>query len=166
MCDFNNLDDAAKTLYHEQLTECAKSFGGTNFFLHILDAVRKTKPSPLMAKNCTFSFSHGTIKWNKVIFQDKLALLAKIRIEESKTGNLLPNKGDKSYKTVMNLLRTLHPIEFKIKPKNREDGEGFTLHPFDIIDENTTRLNPLFDAVFFCSTDTVKKVLNYTPKAS
>ena len=165
MCDFNNLDDAAKELYHKQLNECAEAFGGKNYFLQLLEAIRKTKPNTLMAKHCEFRFPLGTIKWNKVIFQDKLTLLMKVRVNESKNGNLLPELEDKSYKNVMNLVRTLNPIKFNVQPKDSEDGEGFTLQPFDIIDEKTTRLNPIFDAIFFCSVDTVKKVLNYTPKA-
>ena len=40
----------------------------------------------------------------------------------------------------------------------------FFFQPFDVIDENKTKLNPLFDALFFCSVETVKKVLNYEPK--
>jgi hypothetical protein len=161
MCDFNNLDDTAKTAYHEQLTACANAFGGKNFFLQLLEAVRKTKPHPLMAKSCTFSFSRGTVKWNKVIFKDKLLLLMKARVNENRRGNLLPDTKDKNYKNILNLVRTLKPIEFKVKPRNMGDGEGFTIHPFDITDKEKTRLNPVFDAVFFCSIDTVKKVLNY-----
>lgn len=165
MCDFNNLDDASKEAYHKQLSECARAFGGTNFFLQLLEAIRKAKPHPLMAKHSEFTFSHGTIKWNKVIFKDKLSLLMKVRVNESKNGNLLPAKEDPSYKNVMNLLRTLHPVEFKVVPKNRDDGEGFTVHPFDEVNTYTTRLNPLFDALFFCSIDTIKKLLNYEVKA-
>ena len=164
MCDFNNLDDAAKQTYHEQLSECAKAFGGTNFFLQLLEAIRKTKPHPLMAKNSEFKFSRGTVTWNKVIFKDKITLLMKVRILENERGNLLPDQEDKSYKNVLNLVRTLKPITFKVTPKNMKDGDGFTFHPFDMIDENTTRLNPIFDALFFCSVDTVKKALNYEPK--
>jgi hypothetical protein len=166
MCDFSNLDDAAKAAYHEQLIACAEAFGGKNFFLQLLEAIRKTKPHPLTAKNCRFRFSRGTVTWNKAIFGDKLALLLKVRVHESERGNLLPAKEEKAYKNVMNLLRTLRPIAFDVQPKNRKDGEGFTLHPLDIIDEQTTRLNPVFDAVFFCSVDTVKKALDYEVKAS
>ncbi|MEA1918286.1 MAG: hypothetical protein U9N52_00455 [Campylobacterota bacterium] len=164
MCDFNNLDDAAKANYHQQLNEYAEAFGGRNFFLQLLEAIRKTKPHPLMAKNCQFRFSRGGIKWGKVIFQDKLTLLMNIRLNESENGTLLPDKEDKSYKKVMNLLRTLGPIEFEVIPKHLKDGDGFTMKAFEIIDENTTRLNPIFDAIFFCSVDTIKKVLNYEPK--
>ncbi len=164
MCDFNKLDDAQKAEYHKQLLEYAESFGGKNFFLQLLEAIRKTKPHPLIAKNSEFRFSRGTIKWSKVIFKDKLTLLLDIRVNESKNGTLLPDKEDKKYKKVLNLLRTLGPIEFNVTPKHLKDGDGFVMKPFEIIDENTTRLNPIFDAIFFCSVDTIKKVLNYEAK--
>jgi len=32
-----------------------------------------------------------------------------------------------------------------------------------VIDEKTTKLNPVFDALFFCSVETVKKILNFKP---
>jgi hypothetical protein len=164
MCDFNNLDDAQKAMYHQLLLQHADLFGGKNFFLQLLEAIRKTKPHPLTAKNREFRFSRGTIKWSKVIFQDKLTLLLAIRPDESKNGTLLPSQEDKSYKKVLNLLRTLGPIEFDVTPKHLKDGQGFIIKPFDIIDENTTKLNPVFDAIFFCSVETIKKVLNYEAK--
>ena len=165
MCDFNNLDDAAKSAYHKQLTKCADAFGGTNFFLQLLEAIRKTKPHPLTAKHSEFRFSRGIVKWEKVIFKDKFTLLTAIRVTENEDGNLLPAEDDKSYKKVMNLLRTLQPIVFEVFPKNQKDGEGFSFHAFDIVDKEITRINPVFDALFFCSVDTIKKVLSYTPKS-
>jgi hypothetical protein len=164
MCDFHALDDEAKQAYHDRLSACAQAFGGTNFFLQLLEAIRKTKPHPLMAKNCEFRFSRGSVSWEKVIFKDKITLLTEMRVGESKRGNFLPDEADKRHKKVLNLVRTLAPITFTVTPKNAADGEGFTLRPFDRIDETTTLLNPLFDALFFCSVDTVKKVLNYRGK--
>jgi hypothetical protein len=164
MCDFNTLDEASKETYHKQLSECAVAFGGINFFLQLLEAVRKAKPHPLLAKHSEFTFSHGSIKWNKVIFKDKLSLLMKVRVNENKNGNLIPSKEDPSYKNVMNLLRTLHPLKFEVTPKSTNEGEGFSVHPFDEINAYTTRLNPVFDVLFFCSIDTVKKILNFESK--
>ena len=166
MCDFNNLETSAKVAYHQQLLKCAESFGGVNYFLQLLEAIRKTKPHPLTAKHSEFRFSRGIVKWEKVIFKDKFTLLASIRVSEDKEGNLIPSKDDKSYKKVMNLLRTIQPIEFVVMPKNNKDGEGFSFHAFDIVDKETTKINPVFDAIFFCSVDTIKKVLMYTPKES
>jgi hypothetical protein len=164
MCDFNTLTDEEKRLHHQKLLDCANAFGGKNFFLHLLEAIRESKSHPLIAGNSEFNIELGTIKWNKVIFNDKLQLLIKARINEGKQDNLLPAKDAKNYKKVLNVVRTLKPIVFHVKPANEEDGSGFFFQAFDIIDENTTKLNPVFDALFFCSVDTVKKVLNYEPK--
>ena len=161
MCDFNTLDDAAKAQYHKQLLSCANNFGGKNFFLQLLEAIRKTKPHPLVSGNREFNMGLGSVKWNKVIFNDKLQLLQKVRANESEQGNLLPDEEDKRYKKVLNLVRTLKPIVFTVRPELKEDGPGFFFQAFDIIDEKTTRLNPVFDALFFCSVETVKKILNY-----
>lgn len=166
MCDFNNLDDSEKEKFHLMMMDCAEKFGGVNFFLQLLEAIRKHDTHPLIAKHSEFKFSRGNIRWEKVIFKDKLSLLFKVRVNESERGNLLPPKDDKTYKNVMNLIRTLAPVEFTVMPKNANDGEGFSFKPFDRKDDETTLLNPIFDAMFFCSVDTVKKVLAYTPKAS
>lgn len=111
-----------------------------------------------------FDIELGGVTWNKVIFNDKLQLLLKARKNESKQDNLLPDKNEKNYKKILNVVRTLKPIVFHVKPANPEDGSGFFFQAFDMIDENKTKLNPIFDALFFCSVDTVKKLLNYTPK--
>ena len=164
MCDFNTLTDEEKKLYHEKLLECANNFGGKNFFLHLLEAIRETKPHPLTAGNSQFDIELGSIKWNKVIFNDKLQLLLKARVNESAQDNFLPDPDAKNYKKILNVVRTLKPIVFHVKPVIKEDGPGFFFQPFDLISENKVKLNAIFDAVFFCSVDTVKKALNYEPK--
>ncbi|HSR74213.1 MAG TPA: hypothetical protein VLL31_05175, partial [Sulfurovum sp.] len=121
-------------------------------------------PHPLTAGNSEFRIELGSIKWNKVIFNDKLQLLLNARVNESKQDNFLPDQNEKNYKKILNVVRTLKPIVFHVKPVVKEDGPGFFFQPFDLIDENKVKLNPVFDAVFFCSVDTVKKVLNYVPK--
>ena len=164
MCDFNTLSDEEKQLHHEKLLECATNFGGKNFFLHLLEAIRETKPHPLTSGSMSFDLELGSVTWNKVIFNDKLQLLLKARKNESNQDNLLPEKNEKNYKKILNVVRTLKPIVFRVTPANPEDGKGFFFQAFDIIDENKTKLNPIFDALFFCSVDTVKKVLNYEAK--
>lgn len=163
MCDFDNLNDNGKKMAHENLMACVNAFGGPNFFLQLLEGIRKTKPHPLMAKSSGFRFVLGTIKWDKVIFQDKLDLLMQIRKQESKNGNIFPDKEDKNYKKVLNMVRTLAPIEFTVKPKDEAEGEGFTVKAFDQINEEITRINPIFDILFFCAMDTTKKIINYKP---
>ncbi len=164
MCNFNSLDDEAKLNHHKRLTTIADSFGGINFFLQFLEAIREEKNHPLTAGNSYFNSSFGKIKWNKVIFKDKITLLLKIRLEKNDDDNILPNKDDKQYKKVLNLVRTLKPIVFTIMPRiaqNREEEKAFIIKPFDIIGVDKTVLNPIFDIIFFCSIDKVKKILSY-----
>ncbi len=162
MCDFNNLSEEDKLKYHVLLEKYSIAFGGKNFFLQLLEAIRETKPHPLMAKNSEFRFELGTVKWNKVIFRDKLTLLKEIRLKESENNTLIPDKEAKEYKKVMNLLRTIKPIAFEVLPNDATLGDGFQVNPFEVIGENITRLDPMFDALFFCSVDTIKKILNYS----
>ena len=161
MCDFYTLSDEEKILHHQQLLHCAQRFGGKNFFLTLLESIRETKPHPLMSENSRFDSELGTVKWNKVIFKDTLQMLLKARTNERKQNNLLPPKETKDYKKILNMMRTLKPIVFHITPANKDDGDGFFLQTFDSIDTDTSKINPLFDALFFCSIDTVKKILNY-----
>jgi len=165
MCDFNTLSNEERQRYQKELLEYATKFGGINFFLQLLEAIRETKPHPLISGNMSFDIELGNITWNKVIFNDKLQLLLKARKNESSQDNLLPQKDEKNYKKILNVVRTLHPIVFHVKPANKEDGTGFFFQPFDTIEDNKTKLNPIFDALFFCSVDTIKKILNYSIKS-
>ncbi len=61
---------------------------------------------------------------------------------------------------MLNLLRTLNPITFEVQPKNRKDGHGFRFRPFDLINDKTTKINPIFEAVFFTRVTQIKKILN------
>jgi len=160
MISYNSLDDLTKQNLKKEINDCALALGGKNHFLHLLEEIRKERHHPLMAKNLSFRFSYGTVKWEKVIFKDKVHLLIKMIKDRENNGNLMPKKGDRKYKTVMNLLRTLGPMKFEIRPKNNKDGDGFNLHPFDIIDENTSHLNFMFDVVFFLPIHIVKQVFN------
>jgi len=164
MTDYNSLDDETKEQLRKQINDCAQSLGGKNYFLQLLEAVREERHHPLMAKDTSFRFKHGKIQWEKVIFKDKVQLLIKLLKNSEFNGNLMPKKGDKMYKTNMNLLRTLGPMKFKIQPKNSNDGDGYILHPFDMIDENTSQINFMFEVVFFLPLYIVKKVFNGPPK--
>jgi len=164
MCDFNTLNEDEKKHHHETLSGYAMQFGGINFFLQLLEAIRETKPHPLVASHSSFEIEFGSITWNKVIFNDKLQILLKARQNESKQDNFLPHPNEKNYKKILNVVRTLKPIVFHVKPANITDGSGFHFQTFDLIDEDKTKLNPIFDALFFCSIENIKKVLNYKVK--
>ncbi|MCK5855378.1 MAG: hypothetical protein KAG56_09160 [Sulfurovaceae bacterium] len=161
MCDFNNLTDEEKLQAHQLLLTTANKYGGVNFFLQLIESIRNAETHPLCSRHRDFLFEYGDVRWTKVIFNDKIQLIQKIRQENHTDKNFLPSKASKDYKRVLNLLRTLDPIVFSVRPALRDKGEGFDFPAFDKIDENTTHLNPLFDALFFCSMDMVKRILNY-----
>jgi hypothetical protein len=158
MTDYNSIDDVTMEDLRRQINDCAESLGGKNYFLQLIEAIRGEHHHPLMAKDLSFRFKHGIVKWEKVIFKDKVQLLIKLLKNSEINGNLMPKKGDKNYKTIMNLLRTLGPMKFKIQPKNSNDGDGYIFHPFDLIDENTSQINFMFDVVFFLPLYIVKKI--------
>ena len=160
MTNYKLLDDATKQYYKKQITNCAQSLGGKNYFLQLLEEIRVTHPHPLMAKDYSFRFAHGIVKWKKVIFKEKVLLFIELFKNKTSNENIMPKKGDKRYKTIMNLLRTIGPMEFEIRPKNSKNGDGFILHPFDIIDENTLHLNFMFEVLFFLPLYIVKQVFN------
>ena len=63
MTNFNSLDDSLKEKFRYEINSLAKSFGGKSHFLQLIEEIRLEKPHPLMSKNSTFRFRHGTVKW-------------------------------------------------------------------------------------------------------
>lgn len=161
MRDFNNLNDEKKEYFHQLLLTCANNFGGKNFFLQLLEEIREAKAHPLCSRHQDFLSEFGTIRWGKVIFNDKVQLIEKIRLSKNEDNNLLPSKEDKSYKKVLNLIRTLDPIIFSVRPSLRENGEGFDFPAFDKVSDDVTTINPIFDTLFFANIENTKKILNY-----
>ena len=157
MGNFDNLDSETKKKYHLKLNEYANVFGGVGTFLSFIESLRKTRPHLLTLAKCVFSGNGGYIKWSKPIYKEKIALLLQVRINEQARKNLLPDKQDKIYKDVVNLVRTINPISFELCVGD----EKIHLQAFDIISEDVTLLNPYFDAIFFCSIKTLKLLLTY-----
>ena len=163
MPHFNKLTEENKQELHNNLTSLVEKFGGVNFFLNFLEDIRATKPHPLISAYKDFKSEFADVYWDKVIFKDKLELLQKLRVSESERDNLLPEPNEKGHKKALNLVKTLRPIVFEIEIEGRDDIEK--IEPFVVISDTKTKLNPLFDAIFFLSLDSVKRILNYKPKA-
>lgn len=158
MTNYDSLDTEKKQDLKKQLIKYASSIGGKNHFLSLIEAIRKSRPHPLMAKEACFRFNKGNIKWEKVIFKEKVNLLIAWIRDNEKNNNLMPKDGDRNYKTVMNLLRTIGPMKFEVRPKNSKDGDGFTLSPIEIIDKNTCEINFMFEVLFFLPIQLIKKI--------
>ena len=166
MCNFNNQDEDTKALIHLFMTKSADSIGGVNFLLGLLEAMKEKKPNALMFKACHIDSDEATIKWNKIVFKDKLDVLEEVIRSRKSTDtgefNILEDDSAKKKKKILNMVKTLAPIEFTVTPKNEENGGGFNFKVFESVEDDKVLINPLFAAMFFCSTEYMKKVLKYT----
>ena len=166
MCNFNKLNDDEKGLIHLLMKKSADSVGGTNFLLGLLEAMKEKKPNALMFKGCTIESKETKLKWNKIVFKDKLDILEEVvrSRKSSDTGefNILNADSDKKKKKILNMVKTLAPIEFNITANNEEDGAGFSFKIFETIEDDKVIINPLFASMFFCSTEYMKKALKHT----
>ena len=161
MCDFNNLTDEEKLHFHTLLMTAANNYGGINFFLQLVEALRDASPHPLTSRHQDFLFDLGDLRWGKTIFNDKVQLIKETRLNRSKEESFLPAIEEKKHKKILNLIRTLDPITFSVRPNLRDEGEGFDFKAFETDEKKNVTLTPLFEALFFCSLDTVKKILNH-----
>ena len=158
MTNYDSINKDKKQDLKNQLTKYASSIGGKNHFLSLVEAIRISRPHPLMAKEACFRFNKGNIQWEKVIFKEKVNLLIELIRDNDRNNNLMPKDGDRNYKTVMNLLRAIGPMKFEVQPKNSKDGDGFILSPIEIIDNNTCRINFMFEVLFFLPIQLIKKI--------
>ena len=70
-------------------------------------------------------------------------------------------KIQKKRKNILNMVKTMTPIEFVVEAQNHKDGEGFSFKAFDIAEDKSVKLNSIFIAMFFCGTEFTKKALKY-----
>ncbi len=166
MCNFNKQSEDTKALIHLFMKKASENVGGANFLLALMESMKKQKPNALMFKGCQIASENTIIKWNKVVFKDKVEVLEDIlaahRSSEDPDFNILSDKSDKKKKMIINMVRTLAPIEFVVTPQNHNDGGGFNFKVFETIEDDNVVLNPIFIAMFFCSTEFIKKAIKHT----
>lgn len=139
------------------LHECADSIGGKNFFLTLAETIRTTREGIMVSEKKQINYTSGTMTWNKTLHADNWRLLIESAKVRTKDGNILLSSEDKRHKNILNMIRTLKPLTFTVKPNNSEDGEGFSFTALDIVDEKTTRVSPLFKAMFVMPIEVLKK---------
>jgi len=165
MCNFNKQNEDTKALIHLFMTKASQNVGGTNFLLALIEAMKAKKPSALSEKSMQIASNNTIIKWNKIVFKDKVDLIHSIldehRSSENPDFNILNVENKKKRKNILNLVRTLAPIEFTVTPQNPKDGGGFNFKVFESVGDESATLNPIFIAMFFCSTEFTKKALKY-----
>lgn len=165
MCNFNKQNEQTKAFIHLFMKKAAENVGGINFLLSLIEAMKSKKPNPLIYRECQISSNDTIIKWNKVVFKDKLMVIEEILLShkssENPDFNILADANSKNRKTILNMIKTLAPIEFIVTPQNPKNGGGFSFKAFDTIEDDNVKLNPIFIAMFFCSTEFTKKALKY-----
>jgi len=165
MCNFSKQNEDTKALIHLFMSKAAQNVGGTNFLLALIEAMKTKRPNPLMYKEKQISSNNTIIKWNKVVFADKVKVIEDImtahKSSENPSFNILDDTNEKKKKAIINMARTLAPIEFVVTPQNPNDGSGFNFKVFESIEDDKIVLNPIFMAMFFCSTEFTKKALKY-----
>jgi len=162
MTNYNSLNEIVKEELKKEINYLANSIGGKNHFLQLIEEIRIEKPHALMSKHASFKYKYGKVKWEKVLYRDKVKLLIQLLKNNNNNNNqnLMLEEGQKGYKTNLNLLRTLSPMRFTVEPKNNNDGPGFIIAPLKIIDSKTTIINVMFEAIFFLPTYLVKNFFN------
>ena len=165
MCNFNKQNEDTKAFIHLFMKKAAQTVGGVNFLLSLLEAIKSKGLYPLAHKECKISSNNTIIKWNKVVFKDKVELLQKILAQHKSSQNpdfnILADQNTKMRKNILNMAKTLAPVEFVVTPQNSNDGEGFSFRVFEETKDESIKLNPIFIAIFFCSVEFSKKALKY-----
>lgn len=159
--DFNKLDETTKQKLHDETSSNANSIGGKNFFLQMIEDIKKEKPSPLLNKSGSFHFSKGKVTLTKSMFKDTHTLLFDAIRREEKSGDMLTGVSPKEYKSVMNMMRTLSRVQISVDSKDEEHITGFTFDILDTTEEKKTKVSFMFKLIFFYSVDEAKKALNY-----
>ena len=166
MCNFNKQNEETKLFISLFMKKAAQNVGGENFLLSLIEAMKLKKPNPLMIKECQIASNNTIIKWNKKVFKDKITILEEIIFShkslENTNFNILENENAKKRKNILNMVKTLSPIEFFVTPQNPNDGSGFSFKLFDTISNDYVQLNPIFVAMFFCGTEFTKKSFRFT----
>ena len=99
--------------------------------------------------------------WNKVIYPETFDLLLTAIITEEREGDMLKGLKERDQKRVVNMLKTLNPVELTIKPKNIKDGEGFSISIVDTSDAQKTKISLLFKILFFHNITFAKQALTF-----
>ena len=159
--NFNQLDEEQKNQLHTQAIELAENLGGVNFFLQMIEDIKKEKPHALLNKSCVFHFSKGKLNWNKQLFKESTNQLFTAMRKEERDGDMLNGLAPKEYKETMNMMRTVKPLIITVTPKKVEEPRFFSFPILDTSVEKKTKVSLFYKMVFFYHVDFAKDVISY-----
>ena len=139
--NFNQLDEEKKQELYEKTMQLVENLGGVNFFLQMIEDIKKEKPHALLNKSCVFHFSKGKLNWNKQLFKDSINLLFTAMRKEERDGDMLDGLAPKDYKETMNMMRTLKPLVITVTPKKVEEPKLFSFSILDTSIEKKTKVD-------------------------
>ncbi|MEA1914340.1 MAG: hypothetical protein U9N30_03395 [Campylobacterota bacterium] len=158
---FKDLSNEEKLALHEELVANAKSIGGTNFFLQMIETIKEEKPHALLNVTASYHYPTGIISWQKSIYKDTLSTLFNAMRKEEADGDMINGLKPKEYKATMNMMRALQPVKITIKSKKDDSLEGFSLCILDSTQNKKTKVSLMFKILFFYNISFAKEVLNY-----
>ncbi|WP_122894045.1 hypothetical protein [Arcobacter peruensis] len=158
---FNDLDLNTKKQLNTQLVDYAKSIGGMNFFLQMIEDIREEKPSSLLNKTAIYHYKHGKITWGKSIYKDTLTLLFSAMRKEEKDGDMLNGLSPKAYKETMNMMRALKPVTISVTSNDDESAHGFTFNILDSSEAKKTKIDLIFKIIYFYNIEFAKDALTF-----
>lgn len=159
--NFNHLDSQTKKELHEEVLENANSLGGMNFFLQLIEDIKKAKGHPLLNKSNAFHYGKGKVSWNKDIYKDTLVLLHDTIKKSEKDENYFDELKPKHQKITTNMMKALKPIYIQVAPKDSNEGEGFELNIIDASNPDDIKISMMYRIIFFYNTDFAKDVMTY-----
>lgn len=158
--NFNTLNTQTKKNIHNQLKQYCEDLGGVNFFLQLIEDIKKEKNHPLLNKTGIYHFSKGKVIWDKKIYKDTLDLLLVTIKEEEKEDYSISNYKPKMQKNILNMKKILKPVILNIKNKD-DNTVGFDLSIIDSENENNIKISFFFKIIFFYNVSFAKDALNY-----
>ncbi|CAA6815675.1 MAG: Unknown protein [uncultured Campylobacterales bacterium] len=151
--NLSKLSIEEKTNYQKILLSYIKNFESTNHFLTFIEAIRKEDKNPVLATGREFHCFVGNITWTKAIFADKLEVLK----------NAQSTTLDQNHKRTLNAIKTLTPINFTMKIKDKKKKFEFKI--FDVEEQEASnekkviKITPIFDVLFLSSIADIKRIL-------
>lgn len=157
---FTDLNTKQRNDLHLQFSAYAQKLGGVNALLQLIEYVKDGKPNPLLNKEAKATFKEGKLSWGKSIYKETYDLLFKAMQKEERDGDMINGLNPKEYKSCMNMMRALQPIEIRIS-SNDEEAKGFSFQILDSSEAKKTKVSLTFKIIFFYDIDFAKEVLTY-----
>ncbi len=159
--NFNDLDNKQKEDLNKEITSYANKIGGVNSFLQLVEYVKSAKPNPLLNKEAKASCKDVKLAWGKSIYKETYDLLFSSMQKEERDGDMIKGLNPKDYKSCMNMMRTLQPIEIRVFSAKEDEVKGFSFNILDSSENKKTKVSLLFKIIFFYNIDFAKEVLAY-----